>query len=108
MPRKHLSSLRKDRSGESMFAMILTFIVLLIAVPMTLIIGVAINHSTSTGISQLGYTTAENTTVTNIQSGTSTAFGLMANAPLLLGAGAIISIIVGAFAFALTKSGGGL
>ena len=103
-----MRSLRKNKKGEGMFAMVLTFIILLIAVPMTLIIGVAINHSTSSGISQAGYSADENATVTSIQSGTTTAFGLMANAPLLIGAGAIVSIIVGAFAFALGRTGGGL
>lgn len=86
--------------------MVLYFIILLISIPMILIIGIAINHSTSTGLSQAGYSAAENTTVTSIQTGTTTAFGLMSNAPLLIGAGAIISIIVGAFAFALGRTGG--
>lgn len=101
--------LRKSRKGEpagafAIFAFAVVIVATLIGLGLALPIGMAIIHSTSSSVTQSGFSATENATMTAISSNTQTGMSIMANAPLLAAAGGIIGLLFIAFGFIM---GGG-
>jgi len=85
-------------------ALIIGLVVMLVATPVILVIGMNIYYSVYSTISTLNLGSG-NTTRTNIDTNVWSSFSLMSIVPLLLGASAIISILVTAFVYVIGRRG---
>lgn len=105
-----MRSLQRNKKGMSAWSVIGIAMVVVVGVvflSILLPVGLGLNLNIVTAVGPAtGWSTAANTTFATIQTNIQGGFNLLAISPTVLAAGGIISILVAAFAVALSREGG--
>ena len=91
----HLTSIRKNKRG--VLNLILGVVLALVFVAIVLPVGLGIWQATTNSFNQSGWSTTANTTLTNLTTGIGNGFNLATILPIVIAAGAVITILVAVF-----------
>jgi len=90
-----MRSIRRNKRG--VLDMIMGAVIALVFVAIVLPVGIGIWQSTTNSFSQAGWSASANTTYTNLTTGIGNGFNLATIIPIVIAAGAVITILVAVF-----------